>query len=115
VHGEDLHGVGATLDHARLQSALLLLGCLQVAEEAGQRPTAAVAAEVRGEARGDVEERIEMPARQRLLARPADCHLDVQTDGPLDVGEQVGQRLVESPAQQPKLVPQPRQPAPALR
>ena len=66
VHGHDLHGVGAGLDPAQVEPALLVDGGVEPGEEAAQRRPVGAG----GEGGGDVGEGVEVgPRRARRSAR----------------------------------------------
>ena len=93
VHGEDLHGAVDHLDLARGEPALLLLGRGQVGQERRER----AALGLLGEPGRHVTDRVEVGPGQPGPGRGAavDGDLDVEPDRLGDVGDQVGQALVE--------------------
>ena len=104
VRGDDLHRALHHLELPRRQSPLLLLGGGEEGQEAGEGGVVRLA----GEPGGHVTERVQVPPGQAGVAAPAvrtgpDRDLHLQADGPLHVGHQVGQRLVQPVPQQPQL------------
>ena len=93
-----------------VESALLRLGRLEEREE--RRECRAL--RLGGEPRGRLGERIEMRTGEAGVAGPHG-DLDVETHLALDVGDQIGQRLVEALPQPAQLVGERRHPRVALR
>ena len=87
MHGHHLHGVRAGLDPAEVEPALLVDRRVEPGEEATER--GAVGA--RGEAGGDVGEGVEVGAGGAGTPPGAGEHLDVEPEGGLGLGGELGE------------------------
>ncbi len=90
VHGQDLHPPGPPVDLGRRQAVLPLVGGGQVVEQLGQA----------GAGGRDVGDDVGEGVQVRATLATGQGGFDVQPDGALDVGHQIGQRLAQ-PAPQP--------------
>ena len=110
VHGEHLHGVGVGLGVPGVESALLVAGGVEPAEEARERGPVGG----RGVARRDVGEGVEVHARGRGRVLGTREHLDVETDRHLGLGDEVDERQRREPTQAPHDVAEVVQPGQGL-
>ncbi len=97
VDGEHLHGVRVGLGVPGVESALLVAGGVEPAEEAGERGPVGG----RGIARGDVGEGVEVHPGRGGRVLGAREHLDVETDRHLGLGDEVDERQRGEAAQAP--------------
>ncbi len=91
MRGQHLHRALDQVRLTRIEPALLRLGRLEEREKGRQRRALRLA----GEPRGRLRERVEVRPREPGVTGPH-RDFDVKTHLPLDVGHQIGQRLVQS-------------------
>ena len=97
VDGEHLHGVSVGLGVPGVESALLVPGGVEPAEEAGERGPIGG----RGVAGGDVGEGVEVHSRRRRGVLGTREDLDVEPDRDLGLGDEVDERQRGEAAQAP--------------
>ena len=100
MHREDLDALLGHLDPAGLESLLDGLGGVEKGQQAGQIRAGTVG--VRGDVLGKGVEMFAAGDRATHATGP-DLSLDADTDRVLDVGDELGQRLADAPAQRLEL------------